>query len=97
MASYLKINCSDCPFSYSKYTSKGVENNQQAMEVNIRSVYAMRKCGVGHTGLQKFCGVMNMPPPVAQKSYDKLSQKLGVAVEKVAKTSMIEAAVSFIV
>ena len=93
LASYLKINCSDCPFSYSKYTSKGVENNQQAMEVNIRSVYAMRKCGVGHTGLQKFCGVMNMPPPVAQKSYDKLSQKLGVAVEKVAKTSMIEAAV----
>ena len=63
------------------------------MEVNIRSVYAMRKCGVGHTGLQKFCGVMNMPPPVAQKSYDKLSQKLGVAVEKVAKTSMIEASV----
>ena len=29
------------------------------MEVNVRSVYVMRRIGVGHNGLQKFCGTMN--------------------------------------
>ena len=62
------------------------------MEVNLRSVYATRRCGVGHKGLQKLCGVMNLPPPVTRKNYDNLSNKLGEVVEKVAKTSMIEAA-----
>ena len=62
------------------------------MEVNVRSVYAMRRCGVGHQGLQKFCGIMNMPPPVARKNYDDISSKFGEAVE-VAKASMIQAAV----
>ena len=59
------------------------------MEVNLRSVYATRRCGVGYKGLQKLCGVMNLPPPVTSKNYDNLSTKLG---EVVAKTSMIEAA-----
>ena len=40
-----------------------------------------------------FCGAMNMPPPVTRKNYRKLSDRLGAAVEKVAKTSMIEASV----
>ena len=92
LASCLQIECTNCSFSYTTYTSKRVGNNEKAMEVNIRSVYAMRRCGVGHKGLQKFCGVMNMPPPVARKNYDKLSDKVGVAVEKVAKTAMIQAA-----
>ena len=62
------------------------------MEVNVRSVYAMR-CGVGHRqGLQKCCGIMNMPPPVARKNDDNISSKHGEAVE-VAKASMIQAAV----
>ena len=51
----------------------------------------MRRCGVGHNGLQKFCGAMNMPAPVTRKNFSKLSDRLGNAVEKVAKTSMIEA------
>ena len=45
------------------------------MEVNVRSIYAIR-CGVGHRGLQKFCGIMNMPPPLAY-----ISSKVGEAVE----------------
>ena len=36
-----------------------------------------------------------MPPPVARKNYDKISNKLGEAVEKVAKASMIQASVEF--
>ena len=65
---------------------------KKVMEANLRSVYATRRCGVGHKGFQKLCGVMNLPPPVTRKNYDNLSNKLGEVVEKVAKTSMIEAA-----
>ena len=92
LSSFLTVNCSSCPFSWSSHTCKGVKDNQRIMEVNLRSVYAMR-CGVGHNGLQKYCGAMNMPPPVTRKNYSKLSDRLGAAVEKVAKTSMIEASV----
>ena len=52
----------------------------------------MRKCGVGYKGLHNICGLMNMPPPVAHKN-DKISNKLGEAVETVAKASMIQASV----
>ena len=34
-----------------------------------------------------------MPPPVARKNYDKIPNKLGETVEKVAKASMIQASV----
>ena len=92
LSSFLTVNCSNCAFSWCSYTSEGVKDNQRIMEVNIRSVYGMR-CGVGHNGLKKFCASMNMPPPVTKKNYSKLSDRLGLAVEKVAKTSMIQASV----
>jgi len=93
LASFLEIKCINCNFEFKSYTSKGIEGNLQAMEVNYRSVYAMRRCGGGQKALQKFCGVMNMPPPVARKSYKNILTKLGVASEKVAKCSMVQAAV----
>ena len=34
----------------------------RVMEVNLRAVYTMRRCGIGHSGLQRFCGGMNMHP-----------------------------------
>ena len=53
----------------------------------------MRRCGGGHKSLEKFCGIMNMPPPMTRKNYDSISDKLLSATEKVAKNSMIQAAV----
>ena len=53
--------------------------NRNEMEANVRSIL----CQV----LQKFCGIMNMPPPVAY-----ISSKVGEAVE-VAIASMIQAVV----
>ena len=78
-------------------TSQVVENvtskrGIKSYEVNIRSIYAMRSCGVGHTGMNRFCGLMNMPPPIRAHSYDEASNKIRDAAEKVAKSSMIAAA-----
>ena len=56
------IKCSPCCFNIEKYTSKTVKNSNnksgsRAFEVNVKSVYGMRKCGVCHKGLEKFCGL----------------------------------------
>ena len=83
-------------FLFGNYTSWAVADSghkgMQTFDVNVRSVYAMRRCGVGHSGLEKCCGIMNLPPPVASKSYAALSNKISVAAQKVATCSMIEAA-----
>ena len=50
-------------------------------------------CGVGHTGLEKFCGFMNMPPPMSRKLFDKLSNNICAASEMMDMNSMIDAAV----
>ena len=69
--------------------SKGMK----PFEVNIRSVYALRSTGVGHTGLEKFCGMMNMPPPMTVGNYNKISDNLKDAAKEVAIKSMKDAAI----
>lgn len=61
-------------------------------EINLRLIYTMRCIGQGLAGLKTFCNVMNMPPPVAQKSYDCITKKLKRATQAVAEKSMQTAA-----
>ena len=50
--------------------------------INVRSVYAMRRCGKRHQGLRRFLMLMNHPPPMSEKNdlshlvkqYDELQQ-----------------------
>ena len=39
-------------------------------QVNRRSVLAMRVIGRGHTALKKFCGIMDLSPPVAWPAFN---------------------------
>ena len=55
-ASCLLVKCLKCTYAMQNYTSQVVENvtskrGMKNYEVNIRSIYAMRSCGVGHTGM----------------------------------------------
>ncbi len=62
LACCLKISCSRfCGFSKQFYTSARIG---QAFEVNRRAVLATRNVGVGHKGLVKLAGVLNMPQPM---------------------------------
>ncbi|GFU01232.1 hypothetical protein TNCV_5123871 [Trichonephila clavipes] len=45
-------------------------------EINRRFVYAMRTIGQGHAAMTTLCGVMDFPPPVAEKSYNNIINKL---------------------
>lgn len=47
-----------CPFIGSAY------------EINRRFFFAMRLLGVGLKGAEKFCGIMDLPRPLAQSTYD---------------------------
>ena len=58
-------------------------DNSKTFQVNGRVVLATRNIGVGHQGLVKFCGVMNMLPPMQENLFqDHLK-----AVKNVAQTA----------
>ena len=67
---FITVLCTECDYKFGSYTSKTVQplvegsNGTKPFQVNIRTVYAFRSCGVGHTGLEKFCCMMNMPAPM---------------------------------
>ena len=71
LVSQLSLECSAemCSYSMSFYTSSRVNNKSKAFEANRRAVLAMRNIGIGHQGLVKFCGVMNMLAPMNANSY----------------------------
>ena len=54
----------------------------------MRIVYAMRSCGLGYNPLERFCGLMNVPPPVTPKNHHALANKLKDAARTVAEASM---------
>lgn len=96
LSSFLSINCMECDFSTSTFTSKlteeGNKPGRSSFDINVRSVYAFRSIGIGYKGLNKFCGLMNMPAPMTSMNYDKISDKLQEAAASIAELSMKTAA-----
>ncbi|GFT80364.1 uncharacterized protein TNCV_1190081 [Trichonephila clavipes] len=52
----------------------------------------MRTIGQGHAAMTTFCGVMDFPPPVAEKkiSYNNIINKLQLCSKDVAEASILE-------
>ncbi|GFW23581.1 hypothetical protein TNCV_4091241 [Trichonephila clavipes] len=57
------------------FKSFSVIASSKDYEVNTRITYAMRTVGLGFCGKQNFCTAMDLPPPVSQKSYERILQK----------------------
>lgn len=53
----------------------------------------MRCIGVGLQGLNKFCGIMNMPPPVKPNTYNLINQQILLAAKKSLDESTKEAVI----
>jgi len=87
--SLLLISCTrkKCKFSKKFYSSSKV-GNSQAFEVNRRIVLASRNIGVGHQGLVKFAGTMNMPPPMKENAYRGAVEAVRKAAQTVCQQSM---------
>ena len=88
-ASHLRVRCQTCGWVYTFYTSKKV---QHSFDINKRFVYAMRSMGQGHSSMKRFCGLMNMPPPLHLKAYSASNAALTKAAKTVATKSMKDAA-----
>ncbi|GFU59135.1 transposable element Tc3 transposase [Trichonephila clavipes] len=71
---------------------KALEFKGETKEINRRFVYAMRTIGQGQAAMTTFCGVMDFPPPVAEKSYNNIINKLQLCSKEVAEASMQSAA-----
>jgi hypothetical protein len=65
-----------------------IGTKKSAPEVNLRLVYSMSCIGQGLAGLKTFCAVMDIPPPISQKSYDNIVKKIKSATQVVAEKSM---------
>ena len=67
LCSFLMAVCKSCGNTIGFYTS---QKKGSFMEVNRRSVLAAREIGCGRADLEMFCAMMNLPPPVARKSFN---------------------------
>ena len=88
-ASFLKLQCNSSDWKFVCYTSRKAG---RAFEVNRRIVYAFRAIGRGRYGAAKFCGLMNMPPPLQNKAYKGHDLCLKSAANRVAEETMAQAA-----
>ena len=99
LAYFITVLCTECDYKLSSYTSKSVQplvegsKDMKPFEMNIRTVYAFRSCGVGYTGLEKFCFMMNMPAPMTVMNYYNISNRSRDAAKIVAENSMRDAVV----
>ena len=98
LASFLVVSC-ECGYQKDTYTSQTVVNKDtnggkrgmKPFEINIRAVYGMRTIGVDHTGLEKLCGMLNMPKPMTVKNFNNNSNMVRDAAKVVAEKSMVVA------
>ena len=84
----LILNCS-CGYVKEFYSSNTCG---KGYDVNRRIVYAMRSIGHGHSGIEKFSSLMNMPKPMAVSTYNKIVDKVAAAASVIARDTMNEAA-----
>ena len=92
LASLINVKCYDCDFCITNYTSKTVTTDKvkgmRPFEINYRAVYALRSVGVGFNGLEKVCGILNLPKPMTRNNYDNISNVLKDSAKCVAEKSM---------
>lgn len=88
-SSSLMIKCSNCELITEFHTSKSAG---RGYDVNKRMAYTMRVLGHGHSGLEKFAHLMNMPKPMTPNNYDKIIASASDIAKDVAEGSMSDVA-----
>ena len=65
-------------------------SGKSAFDINVRSMYVSLQ--FGREALARFCGILDLPPPVLQPSYSKISNNLSMVSRTMAEVSMKEVA-----
>ena len=96
------LTCSHCHTSTPLETSEKLSGSKRAdnkggqttYEVNCRSVVASLE--TGRAGLERFCGILNLPNPVSKSAYNKQLKNLEEVAVQVCENIMNEAAARLI-
>ncbi|GFY25945.1 uncharacterized protein TNCV_1916951 [Trichonephila clavipes] len=83
LSSVFSIECKNCKDLCSFRNSKMLGKRKNIPEINRRFVYALRTIGQGHAAMTTFCGVIDFPPPVAEKSYNNIINKIQLCSKEV--------------
>ncbi|GFX00516.1 uncharacterized protein TNCV_2235231 [Trichonephila clavipes] len=83
LVSEFYVECYPCS-TLSPFKSSSVIASSKDYEVNTRITYAMRTVGLGFNGIKNFCTAMDLPPPVSQKSYERMLRKINLTSREVA-------------
>ena len=89
----LYLECQNCHYSVNFHTTEKVDClGKQHSEINLRLTQAGFYTGNGQTNLHRLCGMLDLPPPVNNSSYNDHVKDLELISAKVAENSMAQAA-----
>ena len=96
----LNLSCLCCDWTKIFWTSCEVEKPKDAREsrgrssfdINTRIIIAFREIGKGFTAIKTFCGFMNIPPPMTQKSFADIQDNNIISYKQAAEDNMKNAA-----
>ena len=91
LAEKLSIECKHCKYTTPLSVSNRIGGKGGgALELNLRSVIA--SLSMGHAELERFCGIIGLPPPVSKRAYNELLKKIKDATVKYTEEVMVDAA-----
>ena len=96
---YFILSCNTCNWGTTFCSSKKVESDmagRNQLEINLRTILAFREIGKGHCAMERFCSVMNMPPPMTDNNYGKINEKIYHTYKTAAEKSMQKATTEII-
>jgi len=70
---------------------KGTQSQSNESEANRRLAYTSQILGIKHSGMQKLCAMMDLPPAVSQKTYDKAVKIIHENISAQSEESMLKA------
>ena len=75
LCTYPTLVCGDCKASTPIVSSYAGESHRHA--VNLRSALAKVAIGESHSSFEKFCCLMNLPPPSSKSTFVEYHQLIG--------------------
>lgn len=96
LAHFFELRCVSCEwkikFCSSKQCSRTSDSSERhSYEINKRAIISFRENGLGFNEMSTFCRCMNMPPPMAQTTFDDLNSVLHNSYVETAQESMDKA------
>lgn len=88
----IKISCNKCRDRFIHSSTASFAGSNVMYEVNSKLIAVMRCLGIGYSGLKLFCGLMDLPQPVARCTYNvfvKQMRNVAAAIAKLLMTSAI--------